>query len=336
MRIATLSCILLLALDAGAAQAAAVDRYPQTDTKEQTVPAPSFSRDELREAAPLAAAGVSFIEAGDGVALAYRAYIPAAPRAVLLFYHGGGAHSGAGYQHIGHGLQLRFRIAVYTPDIRGHGASGGPRGDAPTPRRVWDDIGVLIRHVRAAHPGLPLILGGHSSGAGLVLNYAGQPGHEPVDGYVFVSPQLGPHGHADRPGIAAPFATVDVQPFIANAMSGGRLQGHTPAVRFNYSPEVLAADAGMVASYTVNMSNAVTPAKPREQFENLDRPYGLWIGAEDELFLPEKVLAVGAPSPALRAACELVIVAGAKHLSILLSAHESIGPWIERRAGTGG
>ena len=249
-------------------------------------------------------AGPEFLTASDDVALAYRRYAPIDPRAVLLFYHGGGAHSGAGYQFLGHGLQTEYDIAVYMPDIRGHGASGGPRGDAPGPRQVWDDITTFIKHVRAVHPQLPLFLGGHSSGAALALNYASQADHEPVAGYVFLSPQLGSRAHIDRPALAAPFATVDGSAFAAHAMSGGATHGHDYAVKFNYPAEALAADPGLVAAITVNMSNALMPAAPDRQFAALDRPFGLWIGAEDELFLPDKVLAFADLAAAVRAESE--------------------------------
>ncbi len=291
----------------------------------------SFSFQELRQAGKVELAATESLKAGDGTALAYRRYIPASPRAALLFYHGGGAHSGAGYQYLGQGLSARYDTLVYMPDIRGHGASGGPRGDAPTPQQVWDDITAFIGLIRSEHPGLPLFLGGHSSGAALALNYASLPEHTPVDGYVFLSPQLGMKAQIDRPSIAAPFAKVDVSAFIAYATSGGAAHGHDYAVQFNYPPQVLAADPGLVAAITVNMSVALTPAAPHEQFKALDRPFGLWIGGDDELFLPEKVLAFADLAASVRAASEAHVIPGAKHLSVLVRAHETVGPWIVGR-----
>ncbi len=295
-----------------------------------------FSFQALRKASKVELAALEFLTASDGVMLAYRCYTPVAPRMVLLFYHGGGAHSGAGYQHLGHGLQSQFNTVVCTPDIRGHGASGGPRGDSPAPKQVWDDITTFIHHIRAEFPHIPLFLGGHSSGASLVLNYASQPGHEPVSGYVFLSPQLGSRAQIDRPELISPFARVDVSAFIANAASGGTTHGHDYAVSFNYPAEMLASDPGMVAAITVNMSNALMPAAPHEQFAALDRPFGLWIGAEDELFLPDKVVAFKDLAVSVRADSEARSIRGATHLSILVKAHEIIGPWmagvIEKRS----
>ena len=111
-------------------------------------------------------------------------------------------------------------------------------------------------------------------------------------------------------------------------MSGGTARGHDYAVKFNYPAELLKADPGMVPAITVNMAIALTPFSPREQFAALDCPFGLWIGSEDELFVPEKVLAFADLAGSVRSRSQVGTIAGAKHLSILLRAHETIGPWI--------
>jgi len=290
----------------------------------------SFSMKELQDAPRVDLAGSVSIRAGDGVGLSFRRYVPAKPRAVLLFYHGGGAHSGAGYQFIGSGLQKQFDIAVYTPDIRGHGASEGRRGDSPHRKQVWADIDTFIKLARTEHPNLPLFLGGHSSGAGLILNYASQPRHEPLEGYVFLAPDFGFRSKTSRPDKIEPFATAHVPAFVANALSGGLVFGHAYAVRFNYPSELLAADPRIVIAYTVNMANAVTPSNPHQQFSSLDRPFGMWIGTEDEMNLSSRVLAFADLAASVRAESEATSLLGEKHLSILIKAHEVIGPWLLR------
>jgi alpha-beta hydrolase superfamily lysophospholipase len=294
----------------------------------------SFSFQELQAAEKVLLAAPDKLTASDGITLAYRRYAPVAPRAAVLFFHGGGAHSGAGYQYVGRGLQTIFDAVVYTPDIRGHGSSGGTRGDAPNPDQVWDDITTILRHIRAEFPRLPLFLGGHSSGAGLVLNYSSQRNREPVDGYLFLSPQLGSRARIDRPSIPAPFVSVDGDAFAAYAMSGGAAHGHDFAVRFNYPTSVLEADAGLVPAITVCMSHALIPTAPHEQFAALDRPFGLWIGEEDELFSPERLLAFADLATSVRNRSEARCIPNAKHLSVLNMAHEPIGMWIKRSLNT--
>ena len=295
----------------------------------------SFSFQELREAGEVALAAPTTLTASDGVLLSYRRYAPASPCAIVLFYHAGGMHSSSGYQHIGHGLQTQFNLAVYTPDMRGHGDSGGSRGDAPSPQQVWADITTLIKHIRAEYPAIPLFLGGHSSGAGLALNYAGQPDREPVDGYVLLAPHLGFRSQTERPALPVPFAKVDISAFAAHAMSRGRLRGHDYAVQFNHPAGMLANDPKLINAITVTMSEAITPPAPQDQFARLDRPFGLWIGSEDELFLPDKVAEFANLAAAVRADSQAGIIPGAKHLSILIQAHEFIGPWVAGRIQKG-
>ena len=292
----------------------------------------SFSFAELATS-PTQLAPVQTLKASDGTELAFREYLPSAPVAVLVLYHGGGAHSAAGYQTLGRNLADRNRIAVYTPDLRGHGASGGPRGDAPSSAQVLEDIGTVLDAVRSRHPGLPLFLGGHSSGVGAVVNFLTGPHPRPVEGMVLISPEFGHFAAVDRPNLPHPFASVSVMPFILNSMSGGLLGGHCMAIKFNYPPNVLKADARMVTENSVNMAGALTPASPRSQLAELRMPLGLWIGKQDELLDPTAV--VNLAGAAASQDKHLEVLEGAKHLSILMTVQAQIGPWITSHTKTG-
>lgn len=274
------------------------------------------------------AAPAELIVASDGIDLAVRVYKPKQdpPKAILIFYHGGGAHSGAGYQIIGHRLCNDYGVVVYTPDLRGHGASGGPRGDTPSVEQVFLDINTVLEHAQSRHADIPILLGGHSSGGGLVVNYSSWLGRKVVKGYVLVSPQLG-HQSGTATTIEK-FAKVNVLSFIANAIFG--IFGHSKAVRFNYPAEVLANDPGMVGWNTVNMANAITPETPRDQINNINLPLGIWVGSEDELFVADKVVAFteGIKEPG-QGTCG-VVVQGENHLGILVQAHQFLGAWISK------
>lgn len=302
-----------------------------------TVSKESFSRLALIDAGPGDPAPIEKLGASDGTPLGYRRYESAEPVAVLIFIHGGGAHSGAGYPHLAAGLRDDARVAVYTPDVRGHGGSGGPPGDAPSAEQLWQDVASFVALARDAHPGLPVFVGGHSSGAGVALNYASWPDRPPVDGYVFLSPQLGHRSNTARepdPNDPAPaFADVSILPFVVNGITGW--MGHSEAVRFNYPAEVLEADPGMVRAYTVNLANGVTPQAPADQFGALDRPFGLWIGERDELFVPEAVIGFGDLAQAVREESTSAVLADETHLSVLVDAHLVIAPWLQSRVAAG-
>jgi len=286
----------------------------------------SFSFTELDSAPEVFVPPLQFLEASDNTRLAYREYIPEKIDAVLIFYHGGGAYSKAGYQYIGDGLSKRYNILVVTPDIRGHGDSGGDRGDTPNVDQVFEDISLLINHIKEKYPEKKLFLGGHSSGGGLVLNYSSYKNHEKVSGYLFLSPQLGFRSNTELKNNPNSFTTVKQDLFVSNAMSG--TDGNSKAVFFNYSEEILQTTKN-IAAITVNMANAITPTSPSKQIKNLDLPTAIWIGEEDELFNVEKVVSLFKKN---NPKSYTNIVSGEKHLSILVNAANYMGPWILEKA----
>ncbi len=271
--------------------------------------------------------------ASDGVEISIRIYEPSTPSATptsLLFYHGGGAYSGGGYQHLAKGLSEQYGITVYLPDIRGHGLSGGARGDAPSKEQVWRDIDTALDFVANRQEAGKIYLGGHSSGGGLVVNYATEknnPKVDTLDGYVLVAPELGYLSGTARPD-RNDFAKVNILAFIANGIFG--VLGHNKAVQFAYPDELLEADKGLVSFNTVNMANAITPEAPKEQLESMTaegaKPVGLWVGADDELFAAEKV-ADFVPTSSQNVG---EVLPGKNHLGILVSIYEQIGPWISK------
>lgn len=270
------------------------------------------------------------VTATDGVKLTLRVYRPPKkqnPTAALVFYHGGGAHSLASYQHIGNGLSKEHNMVVYMPDLRGHGTSGGPRGDSPSSEQVLRDVNSVLDHVKTTSfvSEDKIFLGGHSSGGGLIVNYSSWSERVPgLAGHVLVSPELGYLSNTARPG-RKEFGKVSVLPFILNGVFG--VLGHSKAVRFQY-PSSVVDDFGLVSYNTVNMANAITPSSPKDQFEKMSLPVGLWVGSEDELFLPEAVRdyvdLIKAPGKGTAG----TVVPGETHLGILVGAHQFIGPWV--------
>ena len=286
----------------------------------------SFSFEELLLASEVFVPPLQFIEASDNTMLAYREYIPEKIEAVLIFYHGGGAYSKAGYQYIGDGLSKHFNILVITPDIRGHGDSEGERGDAPNVEQVFDDISLFITFINEKYPQKKLFIGGHSSGGGLVLNYSSYKKCVVTDGYLFLSPQLGFRSKTELENNPNPFATVKTDLFVQNAISG--TEGNSEAVFFNYSKEILQSTKN-IAAITVYMANAITPIAPVKQIKGLDLPTAIWIGEKDELFDVDKVVSLFIKH---NPGSFVKIIEGEKHISILVNAADHMGPWILKTA----
>jgi acylglycerol lipase len=296
---------------------------------------PAFSFDEIRGAPGESLGTPDFFESTDGVRLAFYSLHPEkAPIASLVFLHGGGAYSDTGYRSLALGLAKGYGVSVYLLDLRGHGYSDGARGDAPSVKQVWRDIKAFVGYVKERER-VPLFLGGHSSGGGLIVNYASWYSDPNIEGFVFISPELGYKSGTDRPSDSSSssggkFAEVSIFPFVVRSMSFGLLGGHSPAVFFNY-PDAVRKNKPLLLEYiTVDMSLAMTPGNPQRQFKSLDKPFFLFIGENDEVLDPTKVAEYAElPNEGIRDISTREIVAGEKHLSILLVADRLIGERIK-------
>jgi alpha-beta hydrolase superfamily lysophospholipase len=110
------------------------------------------------------------LAAADGFALSAMRWLPSrSPRAVLVVSHGMAEYA-ARYAPFAEACSTAG-IAVYAHDHRGHGGSvddATPRGhfaDGDGWSKVRDDLERACEHARAAHPGAPVFLLGHSMGS---------------------------------------------------------------------------------------------------------------------------------------------------------------------------
>jgi alpha-beta hydrolase superfamily lysophospholipase len=115
----------------------------------------------------------SYTSADGAKIAAYRWDPTGEPRAVVQLTHGMGEHAQR-YEHVAKALN-DAGFVVYAQDHRGHGASADPEALGDLGKGGWaglvGDIGLLSAHIRAEHPGLPLILLGHSMGSFAVQQY---------------------------------------------------------------------------------------------------------------------------------------------------------------------
>ena len=105
------------------------------------------------------------------VDLFWQGWLPAGdPTGVLLISHGLGEHSGR-YGNVIDAV-LPDGWAVYAHDHRGHGLSGGRRAHLERYAYWLADLDAFRHLVAARHPGLPMVLLGHSMGGQIALSYA--------------------------------------------------------------------------------------------------------------------------------------------------------------------
>jgi len=121
------------------------------------------------------------LPAHDGLGLSIYHW-PAAerPRAAVQIVHGLAEHAGR-YARLAHALNPAG-YEVYAGDLRGHGRTATSAEELGffAARDGWrkcvDDLWLLNRHIAAAHPGVPLVLLGHSMGATLAEQLMGEHG----------------------------------------------------------------------------------------------------------------------------------------------------------------
>ncbi|MER6472564.1 alpha/beta hydrolase [Streptomyces collinus] len=102
--------------------------------------------------------------------IAVREWPHPAPRLLVVVVHGYGEHAGR-YDELA-GVLTGYGAAVYGPDHVGHGRSAGERVVIEDFEDVVGDVHRVAGLARAAHPGLPLVMIGHSMGGLIAARYA--------------------------------------------------------------------------------------------------------------------------------------------------------------------
>ena len=194
--------------------------------------------------------------ARDGDTLSYRFYDSPSEK-ILIFVHGSSYHGG-GYGEIASFISGSGAAKVILPNMRGHYMSGRSRGDVEYIGQYEDDIVDLIAEIRAqGHKG-PIILGGHSSGAGFVLRFAGGKGpkQEPIAGYLALSPII-PRTAAIRGGDAGGWNVIHLpRIFGLVALNIFGIHGFDglPIIAFNKPASAWNGTETLAYSWRLNMS----------------------------------------------------------------------------------
>ncbi|MBU1227543.1 MAG: lysophospholipase [Actinobacteria bacterium] len=108
--------------------------------------------------------------AGSEGTIFYRVWEPAAPRRIVVLVHGYAEHSNR-YAHVAAAL-VADGAAVYAEDHLGHGRSDGERALIVDFEHVVDDLAGLVARAGEDHPGLPIVMLGHSMGGLLSARFA--------------------------------------------------------------------------------------------------------------------------------------------------------------------
>jgi alpha-beta hydrolase superfamily lysophospholipase len=110
------------------------------------------------------------------------------PERIVVLVHGYGEHIGR-YEHVAAALVERG-AEVLGPDHIGHGESEGERVLIEDFDAVVDDLHATVGFARERHPGVPVVMVGHSMGGLIAALYAQRHGDE-LAGLVLSAPSIG-------------------------------------------------------------------------------------------------------------------------------------------------
>ncbi|MGW7255383.1 alpha/beta hydrolase [Streptomyces sp. NPDC054834] len=193
------------------------------------------------------------------------------PRYVALVVHGYGEHSGR-YEGLADAL-TGHGAAVYAPDHMGHGRSAGERVVIEDFEDVVTDVHGVAALARTAHPGLPLVLVGHSMGGLIAARHAQRYGDE-LTALVLSGPVIGAW---ELPGRLLALAEIPDRPISPASLS------RDPAVGAAYAADPLVwhgpmkrptLEAFVRTLATVGESGEVGPLPV------------LWLHGEDDRLVP--------------------------------------------------
>ncbi|HOO89233.1 MAG TPA: alpha/beta fold hydrolase [Syntrophales bacterium] len=224
--------------------------------------------------------------ARDETQLGYR-YYPAQSDTAIILLHGSGWHSRYFLPLAGF-ISSQNLANVYTPDLRGHGYTSGRRGDVNYIGQLEDDLADFIALIRKDHPTSMLIVGGHSSGGGLAIRFAGSQYGNQADAYLLLSPYLQYNAPTTRPnsgGWARPYTGRIIGLTLLNNI-GIRWFNDLTVIEFNMPKEV--RDGTETLSYTYRLNTSYAPRNYKKDLSAITQPLFVVAGAADEVFFADQ------------------------------------------------
>lgn len=265
--------------------------------------------------------------ARDGQELWCRHYNSDGAEKTLILLHGSAYHSS--YLASLASYLAEHNVAnVYTPDMRGHGPRATTRGDVDYIGQVEDDISDLVNYVRKQENG-PVLLGGHSSGGGTAIRYAGDTSNTAVDGYLLLAPYI--HYSAPTyPKSGSAWTNVNTPRMIGLSILntfGIKAFNHKDVISFNM-PKAY-RDETETLRYSYNLQISMHPRDDYGQdIASLDQPSFLMVGADDETFKASAyppLFSKYSPTTKVR------ILKHCSHFGIVTeqTAHKAVADWMQ-------
>lgn len=222
----------------------------------------------------------------DGFALQVR-HIRGPEKAPLVVLVHGSGWNGAQFDPLARALADQAEVLV--PDLRGHGALPGRRGDLEYIGQFEDDLADLIAAYRRSDQKVVLL--GHSSGGGLVVRMAGGKHGKAFDAAILLAPFLKYNAPTTRPNSGG-WAHVLTRRIIGLTMLNAvkiRALNHLTVIQFAMPQQVLDGPLGHTAttSYSYRLNSSYAPRSDYEADIAALPRFLLVAGAEDEAFVAD-------------------------------------------------
>jgi non-heme chloroperoxidase len=224
--------------------------------------------------------------ARNGTQLEYRLYPSESDKTIILL-HGSGWHSRY-FLPLAEFISFEGLARVYTPDLRGHGSKPERRGDIDYIGQLEDDLTDFIAMIRHDNPKAMIILGGHSSGGGLAIRFAGSKYGHQADAYLLLSPYLQYNAPTIRPnsgGWAQPYTKRIIGLVLLNNF-GIRWFNDLTVIDFDMPKE--ARDGTETLSYTYRLNTSYAPRDYKKDLRAITQPLFVVVGSADEAFYSDK------------------------------------------------
>jgi len=265
-------------------------------------------------------------ECRDGSKLNFR-YYPSSSEKVLILLHGSGWHSQYFYT-LAKYISSENIAKVYTPDLRGHGSNPNKRGDIKYISQLEDDIADLIDLVNQNHPNANVILGGHSSGGGLAIRFAGSKHSNLVNSYLLLTPFI-KYNAPTMKSKSGGWAYAHMQRIAGLSMLnnvGITWFNHLPVIDFNMPKEY--RDGTETLSYSFRLNTGYAPRNYKKDFAKMSNKALVAIGTADESFDSTKFMP---EISKYKEDIEVVEIEGLTHMGIVMGneIRDIIKTWIE-------
>jgi non-heme chloroperoxidase len=268
--------------------------------------------------------------ARDGKQLPYRYYptrISGSSNKILILIHGSGWHSRYFYP-LAKYLSSQNLAEVYTPDLRGHGYTPERRGDIDYIGQYEDDLVDFIAMIRKYHPKVTIIIGGHSSGGGLVQRFAGSKYGKLADAYILLAPYLQYSAPTVRPNSGG-WANLNTKRIIGLAMLnnvGISWFNALPVISFNMPVEARNGTETLVYSY--RLVTSFGSSNYQRDLAAINKPLLVVAGTADEVNYAEKFK----PVILQYTKAQVELLPGVTHMGVVVGpeVRPVIGEWLKK------